>query len=68
MREITGYLEIIFKDNGKGITREQSESLKSFGLYNLKERINYWGGSVDIAGNPGSGTEIRIIIPKERVF
>jgi signal transduction histidine kinase len=65
---IPGYLEIVFKDDGKGITIEQAESLKSFGLYNLKERVSYWGGTTDIAGITGRGTRIRISIPEGRVF
>lgn len=54
-------LEVI--DNGKGITVNQIEDPKSFGIMGIRERVNLWGGSVLITGIQKRGTTIHITIP-----
>ena len=56
-------IELKFKDNGRGITKEQISSPKSFGLIGIKERAQYFGGSVEITGAPDKGTTLSVIIP-----
>jgi PAS domain S-box-containing protein len=56
-------LALKIEDNGKGITEEQIRSSKSLGLMGMRERTLFWGGSIDISGDPGKGTNLLIRIP-----
>jgi PAS domain S-box-containing protein len=53
------------KDNGKGIPAEKLNSFKSFGLIGMKERAQSIGGTLEIKGNPGQGTTIKLTVPIE---
>ncbi|OPY76838.1 MAG: Signal transduction histidine-protein kinase/phosphatase DegS [Syntrophorhabdus sp. PtaU1.Bin058] len=53
-------------DNGKGITPKQVSDTKSFGIMGIRERVNLWGGSVNIIGKSKKGTMIKIRIPMRR--
>ena len=55
-------LEIM--DNGKGITDEQLCKPQCFGLIGMRERVYPWGGKVEILGDKGVGTTIKVIIPQ----
>ncbi len=50
-------------DNGIGMTKEQFNSPKSFGLLGIKERLKNFGGCINFTSEPNSGTKINIIIP-----
>ena len=56
-------VELMVKDNGKGITEEQLAKPNSFGLLGIRERAHYWGGDVKIAGKSGKGTIVKVNIP-----
>ena len=58
-----GELELIVSDNGKGITSDQMNDPKSFGLIGIRERANYWGGNVEIRGSQSQGTVIVVHFP-----
>ncbi|MEA3285795.1 MAG: PAS domain-containing sensor histidine kinase [Candidatus Marinimicrobia bacterium] len=54
-------------DDGKGfdtalLSPEQRKS-GSFGLFSIKERIEYLGGVLDIQSEEGSGTVVTLIVP-----
>jgi len=51
------------EDNGVGILPQQLRGRGSFGLVGMRERIELLGGALDIQGNPGHGTTIRVSIP-----
>jgi PAS domain S-box-containing protein len=53
-------------DNGKGITQKQIHDPKSFGIVGIRERVNMWGGAVNITGKPQKGTNIKVRIPTHR--
>lgn len=55
------YLDV--SDNGKGITKGQIDDPKSFGIIGIRERVNFWGGTISITGKPGKGTDIKVRIP-----
>ncbi|MFM8466284.1 MAG: sensor histidine kinase [Oxalobacteraceae bacterium] len=54
-------IEVI--DNGRGISNEQRDSPRSFGLRSMEERIAAIGGSLRIVSRPGKGTMISARIP-----
>jgi signal transduction histidine kinase len=51
------------QDNGRGITSEEINDPKSFGLIGIRERAQYWHGIVDIEGKAGFGTIVTIRFP-----
>jgi PAS domain S-box-containing protein len=51
-------------DNGIGITKEQVNSSKSFGLIGMRERTIVLGGDFVIKGEEGKGTKVTVAIPK----
>ena len=56
-------LELVVKDNGKGITKEQIDDQKSFGLLGIQERAYFCGGEAAFIGEKGSGTTVKISVP-----
>ncbi len=56
-------VNIHFADNGIGIREDKIYDIKSFGIYNIRERIKYWGGSFEVRSNPGKETVFNISIP-----
>ena len=56
-------LRISVEDNGKGMTQEQMNNMKSLGIVGMKERISRLGGEFNIVSEPGKGTRLDIIIP-----
>lgn len=50
-------------DNGKGITQQEINNAKSFGIMGIRERVNLWGGSVRIMGKSKKGTTVDVLIP-----
>ena len=51
------------KDNGRGITEEETRKTGSFGLLGMRERVLLLGGTLKITGSPGKGTTVRVEIP-----
>ena len=50
-------------DNGVGIDEEQINSPKSLGLFGMRERVNILNGEMEIIGEHGNGTKVRVLIP-----
>lgn len=50
-------------DNGKGISRRALADRHSLGLLGMRERAFLMGGAVTIAGQPGQGTTVTVLIP-----
>lgn len=53
------------EDDGKGFPASEvmAGSSHGLGLFGIKERAAYAGGSVDIDSRPGAGTRVRVEIP-----
>jgi len=49
-------------DNGRGITDERLNS-SGIGLHNIRDRINYFQGTLNIVSNENQGTEVNVILP-----
>jgi signal transduction histidine kinase len=60
-------IQVEVEDDGKGFDPSELESLQrerlSFGLYSLRERLTYIGGSFEIRSAPGHGTKVTIQVP-----
>jgi signal transduction histidine kinase len=53
-------LNIVVEDNGKGFDTALFESSKGAGWANIRSRIEYLKGQVDIHSEPGKGTLVNI--------
>jgi two-component system, NarL family, sensor histidine kinase UhpB len=51
------------KDNGRGITEEETKKTGSFGILGMRERVLLLGGTLTMTGVPGKGTTVRVEIP-----
>jgi signal transduction histidine kinase len=56
-------VELVVRDNGKGITQEQLAKPNSYGLLGIRERAYHWGGEAVISGKKGQGTTVKVSIP-----
>jgi signal transduction histidine kinase len=63
LTQIDDVLELQVQDNGHGITSEQINDPKSFGLIGIRERVQFWHGVVTIEGRTGVGTIITVRLP-----
>ena len=63
-------VRICVEDNGIGFivpgTGFPASKSNSFGLFSIKERLNYVGGHLDIKTAPGKGTRITLHIPHKQ--
>ncbi|MGD1045029.1 MAG: sensor histidine kinase [Bacteroidota bacterium] len=57
-------LELQVHDNGRGITSQEINDPKSFGLIGIRERAQYWHGIVNIEGKAGLGTIVTVRFPR----
>jgi len=51
-------IELRVRDNGKGIAEKKKSHPMSLGLIGIRERVNYWGGSLAIQGTRNKGTTV----------
>jgi signal transduction histidine kinase len=67
LRRDADAIRIVIEDDGVGFdvtqVRSAGEAPKSFGLFNIRERIEYLGGRVKISSEPGRGTRVTLIAP-----
>jgi PAS domain S-box-containing protein len=63
-------IQIIIEDDGVGfdtfpIGSHWSE-IKGFGLFSIRERLDYLGGQLKIKSEPGHGTQVTLVAPLKR--
>jgi len=58
-----GTVEMTVADDGEGIAPSQVSDGRSLGIVGMRERVRSLGGRLDIVGNPGRGTTVRVSIP-----
>jgi signal transduction histidine kinase len=63
VKKVNESFHFVISDNGIGITEEQINSQKSFGIIIMKERVNAMGGTFIISSKNKTGTRIDISIP-----
>ena len=51
------------KDNGRGISEAEINSIRSIGLLGMRERAALLGGELQVSGEAGKGTTVRVRIP-----
>lgn len=49
-------------DNGIGVTQQQVEDPRSFGLIGIRERLYPYAGRLSVSGSEGAGTTFRVTI------
>jgi len=57
------WVQLLVRDNGRGIGPADQDKRGTFGLLGIRERVMLLGGEVSIRGEPGQGSEIRARIP-----
>ena len=67
MRRVGEHLQIIVEDNGVGFApdklRAGSGKIEGFGLFSIRERLNYFGGRMEIESAPGEVTRVILSLP-----
>jgi signal transduction histidine kinase len=63
---IKSELKLVVKDNGKGIADKQLTSPKSYGIMEMRERVGFLEGTLDIKGVQNKGTRLSVRIPLSR--
>ena len=58
-----GTLHLEIEDDGRGIAAEDLGKASSLGLKGMRERIAYYGGSLEVARAPRGGTRLRVRMP-----
>jgi signal transduction histidine kinase len=54
---------LTISDNGKGITVEEMDNPRSFGVIGMRERARALGGTLNITSAPGKGTLVEAVLP-----
>lgn len=58
-------LTLMVKDEGTGFDRRLNTMQESYGIMGMKERVELFGGQLDILSEPGAGTQVIIKVPLE---
>jgi signal transduction histidine kinase len=56
-------LELVVRDNGRGITLNERDDPHSFGIIGIRERAIWMGGKAIIEGSANAGTKVTVRIP-----
>ncbi len=66
----TSNIRVVVQDDGVGfkpdVVHVREDLSHGFGLFNIRERMDYLGGRADIRSEPGCGTRATLIAPLER--
>jgi signal transduction histidine kinase len=56
-------VKLVISDDGNGFNPQQT--YQGIGLGNIRERVNFYNGSVDITSAKGQGCKVTVMIPAE---
>jgi two-component system NarL family sensor kinase len=59
-------ISVTIEDNGIGFNTKQEGKFDGIGLQNIRSRIQFLKGEIDISSEPGKGTLIAIYVPLEK--
>jgi PAS domain S-box-containing protein len=69
MRRVGAQLEVSVEDNGVGFAPDKAgescANIEGFGLFSIRERLNYIGGRMEIESIPGEVTRVILSLPLE---
>ena len=61
------HIRVIVKDNGVGFAPDRlgasSDKLENYGIFSIRERLNYFGGDIEIESTPGQGARVIMTMP-----
>jgi len=61
------HLKVVVQDNGVGFAPDKlsptSGKVQGFGLFSIRERLNYFGGKLEIDSTPGQGARVILELP-----
>lgn len=60
-------VSVTIEDNGKGFNVSDKINIDGIGLKNIKSRIQYLKGSIDIDSAPGRGTLVALFVPVQKI-
>lgn len=63
LQEIENHITLTVEDNGKGIPAEKQQQSTSSGMTNIRARVEFLHGTLDIDTSPGVGTTFTIACP-----
>src|ERR1035437_598559 len=63
LEQIGDSIQLLIRDNGRGIEAADQKKRGSFGLLGIRERVMLLSGEVSISGEHGQGSEVRARIP-----
>ncbi|HEX9184993.1 MAG TPA: PAS domain-containing sensor histidine kinase [Burkholderiales bacterium] len=63
MAQENGALTIEIEDDGRGIAEGDMAKARSLGLKGMRERVAYYGGSLEVGPAPRGGTRLRLSVP-----
>jgi PAS domain S-box-containing protein len=66
MRIDNAEAKVIVSDDGVGIGQSEATRPNGFGLFHLRERLEYLGGKMEVSSTPGLGTRTSLSVPWER--
>jgi signal transduction histidine kinase len=58
-----GALHLEVEDDGHGISADDLAKVRSLGLKGMRERVAYFGGSLEVVRAPRGGTRLRARVP-----
>jgi signal transduction histidine kinase/ligand-binding sensor domain-containing protein len=56
-------MQLVVRDNGRGLPAEMDGTRRHFGLQGMQERVARLGGSLAVGNRPGGGVEVTVRIP-----
>jgi len=63
-------IQVQVEDNGRGFDWAEVLSRKDltggFGLFNIRERLDYFGGKLQVESEPGHGTRVTLVAPLKK--